>query len=144
MLTGAHQTQRMASALTFFRAIPQKWRSWQRISTGSCLTTLFATLISLHATATCLLVPTWRTEWDHSASTIMRSWWKVLKRDWAYRRQTSLTHAYKNLFPDINASISAVTTLRSCLSTMCVFFVHNKTFFLIACFVNSSPEVTFE
>jgi hypothetical protein len=40
---------------------------------------------------TCL--PTWRTDWDHSASTIMRSWWKVSKRGFSHRRQTSLTHA---------------------------------------------------
>jgi hypothetical protein len=103
------------------------------ISSGSCLTTLLTALISLRATTT------WRTRWDHSASTIMRSWWKVPKRGWAHMRQTSLTQAYKNLFPNtISASIPAVTMLRSSLS-MYVFLVNNN-FFLIACFVNSSPE----
>jgi hypothetical protein len=44
-------------------------------------------LIFLSATTICL--PTWRTCWDHSASTIMRSWWKVWKHGWALRRQIS-------------------------------------------------------
>jgi hypothetical protein len=65
----------------------------------------------------------------------------VSKRGRAQRRQTSLKKAYRNLFPDTNISIPAVTTMRRSLS-MYVFFVNN-TFFLIACFVNSSPEVTF-
>jgi hypothetical protein len=55
-------------------------------------------------------------------STIMRGWWKVSKRGWAQWRQTSLTHGYKNLFPDTSASIQAVTTLRSCLS-MYFFYI---------------------
>jgi hypothetical protein len=53
------------------------------ISTGSCLTTLLSALISLWGTTTCL--PTWITGWDHSASTIMRSSWKVSKYGWAHR-----------------------------------------------------------
>jgi hypothetical protein len=78
---------------------------------------------------------------DHSASTIM-SWRKVSKSGWAHRRHTSLTQAYKTLFPDMTgASMLAVTKLRSSLS-MYVFFVHNH-FFLLACLVNSKPEVTF-
>jgi hypothetical protein len=48
------------------------------ISTGSCLTTLLIALILPHATAACL--PTWRTGWGHSASTIMRSWQTVSKQ----------------------------------------------------------------
>jgi hypothetical protein len=48
---------------------------------------------------------------------------------------------YINTFPDTSASIPAVTTLRSSLN-MYVFFVYS-TFFLTACFVNGSPEVTF-
>jgi hypothetical protein len=53
---------------------------------------------------------------DHSASAIM-SWWKVSKRGWAHRWQTSLTQAHKNLFLDTtSASVPAVTTLRSSLS----------------------------
>jgi hypothetical protein len=52
-----------------------------------------------------------------------------------------LTGAYNNLFPDTTVSIPAATTMRSSLS-MYVFFVNNI-FFLTACFVNSSPEVTF-
>jgi hypothetical protein len=68
--------------------------------------------------------------WDHSASTIMRSWWKVSKHGWAHRRQTSLTQAYKILFPDtVSASIPAVTTLRSILN-MHGFFVYNIFFLL--------------
>jgi hypothetical protein len=48
----------------------------------------------------------------------------------------------QNLFPDMTgASIPMVTMLRSSLR-MYVFFVYNF-FFLIACFVNSSLEVTF-
>jgi hypothetical protein len=74
----------------------------------------------------------------------MRSWWKVSKCSWANRRQTYLTQTYKNLFPDMtSASILAVTTLRSSFSIY-IFFVYNKIFFHIACFVNSSPEVTFQ
>jgi hypothetical protein len=54
---------------------------------------------------------------NHSASIIMRNWWKMSKRGRAHRRQTSLTQAYKNLFPDMTtASIPAMTTLRSSLS----------------------------
>jgi hypothetical protein len=53
--------------------------------------------VSLWVTTTCL--PTWRTGWDHRTSIIMRSWWKASKRGWAHRQQTSLTQAYKNIFP---------------------------------------------
>jgi hypothetical protein len=64
---------------------------------------------------TCL--PAWRSGWDHSTSTRMRSWWNVSKHGWAHRQQTSLTQAYKNLFPNTTgASILAMTTLRSSLS----------------------------
>jgi hypothetical protein len=59
------------------------------VSTGSCLTTFLRALISLGATASCL--PTWRTGWDPRASTVMRSWWKMSKRGWVHRRQTSLS-----------------------------------------------------
>jgi hypothetical protein len=48
----------------------------------------------------------------------------------------------QKLFPDKSASILAVTMLISSLSIYIFFFVYN-TFFLIACFVNSSLEVTF-
>jgi hypothetical protein len=42
-----------------------------------------------------------------------------------------LTQAYKNLFPDTtNASIPAVTTLRSCVKYVRIF-VHNKIGFLL-------------
>jgi hypothetical protein len=81
-------------------------------------------LISLRATTTCL--PIWRTCQDHRASKVMRSYWKVSKRGWAHRRQTSLTQAYKNLFPDMSASIPAVTTLRSSVSMsvfLYIFFI---------------------
>jgi hypothetical protein len=64
------------------------------------------------------------------------------RRSWAHRRQTSLTWTYKNLLPDkTSASILAVTMLRSNLS-MYVFFVYNN-FFLIACFVDNSLDLTF-
>jgi hypothetical protein len=90
-----------------------------------CLTTLLTALILLRATTTCL--PAWRTSWNHSASTVMRSWGKVSKRGWAHRRQTSLTQAYKNLFPDMtSASIPAVSTLTSSISIyviMCIIFL---------------------
>jgi hypothetical protein len=81
---------------------------------------LLTVLISLQATTTCL--PTCRTGWDHRASTTTRSCWKLLKRERAHRQQPSLTQAYKNLFSNTSASISAVTTLRSSLS-MCVFLI---------------------
>jgi hypothetical protein len=49
----------------------------------------------------------------------------------------------QKLFPHTTlASILAVTTLRSSLSVYVCIYVHNN-FFLIACFVNSSPEVPF-
>jgi hypothetical protein len=108
------------------------------ISNGSCLTTLLTALISLQVTTTCLL--TWRIGWDHSALTVVRGWWKVSKHDWAHRLQASLIQAYKNVFPDnTSASVLALTMLRSSWSIY-VFFVYNN-FFLIACFVNSSPKV---
>jgi hypothetical protein len=53
-------------------------------------------------------------------------------------QQTSLTQAYRNLFPNMTgASIPAVTMLKSGLN------MYILEFFLIACFVNSSPDVTF-
>jgi hypothetical protein len=95
---------------------------------------------TLRVTITCL--PTWKTGWNHSTSTIMRSWWKVSKRGWAHRRQTSLTEAHKNLFPDMTSvTIPAVTTLR--IAYVYMYFLYIIIFFFIACFVNSSPEVTF-
>jgi hypothetical protein len=39
--------------------------------------------------------------------------------------------------------IPAVTTLRSSLSIYIFFLYNTGFFFLVACFVNSSPEVTF-
>jgi hypothetical protein len=69
----------------------------------------------------------------------------MCQHGWAHRWQTSLIQAYKNLFPDMtNTSVTAVTTLRTSLSmyALYVFFVYNN-LFLIACFVNSSQEVTF-
>jgi hypothetical protein len=109
------------------------------ILTGSCLTTLLTAMIMLRATTTCL--PTWRTGWDHSASTIVRSLWQVSKCGWTHRQQISLTHSYKNLYPGkISASISVVTTFRSSLSRHVFLYI---IFFLIACFLNSSPEIIF-
>jgi hypothetical protein len=93
------------------------------ISTCSCLTTLLTAMILFRTTTTCL--STWRASQYHSTSTIMRSWWKVLKCGWAYRQQTSLTRIYEILYLDTSASISAVTMLRSSLS-MNAFFVFNK------------------
>jgi hypothetical protein len=92
------------------------------------LTTLLTGLIAFRVATTCLLLPIWRTVSDHSASTIMNSWWKVSKRGWAQRGQTSLTHSYKNLSPHMtSASITAVTMLRNSLS-MYVGFVYNNFF----------------
>jgi hypothetical protein len=113
------------------------------ISTRSCLITLLTTLISLWATITCF--PTWRTGCDHNTSTIMRSWWKGSKHGWAHKWQTSLTQAYKNLFPDMkSASIPVVTKLRVSLSIY-IIFVYNIYIYIfsVACFLNSSLEVTF-
>jgi hypothetical protein len=109
------------------------------ISTENCLITLLTALLKLQATTTCL--PTWSTGWHHSASPIM-SWWKVSKRGWAHRQRTSLTQAWKNLYPDDKCSFLAMTILRSSLHTY-VYFVYNI-FFLNACFINSSVEVTFQ
>jgi hypothetical protein len=53
-----------------------------------------------------------------------RSWWKVSEHGWAHRWQTSLTQAYKSIFPDVTgASVPVVTSLRSSLS-MHIFFSH--------------------
>jgi hypothetical protein len=104
----------------------------------SCLASLLTTLVLLWMTTICL--PTWRSGCDHSASTIMRSWWKVSKHNWTHRQQNSLTQAYIHLFPHMtSASIPVVTTLRSSLSIY-IFSVCNTIFVLIACF-NNSPEV---
>lgn len=62
------------------------------ISTGSCLTIIFKTLISLRATTTCL--PTCSSGCDYRASTVM-SYWKFSKRGWAHWLETSLTKADK-------------------------------------------------
>jgi hypothetical protein len=92
------------------------------ISTRSCLTNLLTALISLRATTTCL--PTWRTGWDHSPSTIMRSWERV--KTWLNSQA-----AYKNLLLDkTRTSIPAVTTLNSGLC-MYVFLVDNNFFSLL-------------
>jgi hypothetical protein len=57
----------------------------------------------------------------------MRSWWKVWNCGWAHRQQTSLTQAYRNLFPDTwDDSILVVTTLRSTLGInvfFCIIFL---------------------
>jgi transposase len=45
-----------------------------------------------------------RTGWNYSASTIMRSSWKLSKRGWSHRQQTSLTQAYKYLLPDATSA----------------------------------------
>jgi hypothetical protein len=47
------------------------------------------------------------------------------KRGWADRRQTSLTHSYKNLFPDPSASVPAVTILRSSLSMYVLSYIRH-------------------
>jgi hypothetical protein len=62
-------------------------------------------------------------------------------KTWLSLQPTSLTQTYKTLFPDTSASVLAVIKLSSSLN-MFVSLVNN-TFFLIAGFVNSSPEVTF-
>jgi hypothetical protein len=49
------------------------------------------------------------------------------ERGLAHKRQTSLTQAYTNIFPDTNSSIPKLTMLRSSLS-MYVFFVYNNFF----------------
>jgi hypothetical protein len=111
------------------------------ISTGSCFTTLLTDLILLWVTTTSL--PTRRTSCDHSSSTVMRGWWKVSKCGWAHMWQTSLTQAYKDLFPDMtSASVPAVTSWRSSLR-MCVFFVYNKCLFSLLVLL-TTPEVTFQ
>jgi hypothetical protein len=39
----------------------------------------------------------------------------VLKRGWAQRRQTSLTQAYKHLFPDTTIASFVVDYVEACL-----------------------------
>jgi transposase len=51
------------------------------------------------------------------------------------------SQAHKNFIPDTSASVPSVIMLRSSLNNY-VFYVWN-TFFLVACFVNSSQEFTF-
>jgi hypothetical protein len=98
------------------------------ISTGNCLTILLVALTLLRANTTCLA--TGITIWSHRASIIVRNWWKISKRAWAYKWQTSLTKTYKNVVPDTkSASLSVVIMLRSRLS-MHIFSVYNETFFL--------------
>jgi hypothetical protein len=125
--------------------------SWQCASTYSCshgallehfnwvfLTTLLTALISVWATANCL--PSWRTGWDHS-STIMRCWWNVSKHDLAHRQQTSLTLRHTKTYSPIHQVPQFQQWLHWKVAYVCMyFFVY---YFLIACFVNSSPEVTF-
>jgi hypothetical protein len=59
--------------------------------------------------------------------------------------ELTLKQPYRNPFPDMTvASIPAVTMLRSSLN-MCIFFVHNQiVYLLVACFVTSLAEVTFQ
>jgi hypothetical protein len=58
-------------------------------------------------------LPTWRTNWDRRASTVMKSWWNASKCGWAQRRRTTLTQAYKSLFLNVTgSSIVMVTTLK--------------------------------
>jgi hypothetical protein len=85
-------------------------RALLSISTGSCLTTLLTALILFQTTAACL--PTWRTGWDHSISTIMRSWRKVSKHSWAHRWHAFLTQAWSsfrmlNLFSSLLVLLTA-------------------------------------
>jgi hypothetical protein len=62
-------------------------------------------------------------------------------KTWLSSQAAEFSDTHRNLFPDTTASVPAVTTLRSNLSIY-VFSVYNKNI-LIACFVNSSPEVIF-
>jgi hypothetical protein len=104
--------------VAYTQALPEHF-NWKLFDT------FLTALILLWVTTTCL--PTWRTGWHHSASTIMRSWWKVSKHGWAHRWQTSMTQTYKNLFPDTtSASILMVTILRSSLS---MYFLYTITLF---------------
>jgi hypothetical protein len=68
------------------------------------------------------------------------SWWKVSKCSWAHRQQTWHRHTKTYSLIRQSASTLTVTMLRSSLR-MYVFFC--TYFFLIAWFVNSSPEATF-
>jgi hypothetical protein len=83
-----------------------------RISTERGLNTLLTAPISFRTAAT--YFPTWRLDPDHSAPTTSRSWLKVSRSGWVHSRQTTLTKAYKNLFPDTKTSLfPVVTTLRN-------------------------------
>jgi hypothetical protein len=107
-------------------------QQWWSISTGSCLTTHLTDLISLWATTTCL--PTWSTDCDHSASTKM-SWWKVSKRGWA---AGFFDTGIEKLIPRYDKCLhSGGDYVKNELKYVHIFC------FLIAYFVNSSPNVTF-
>jgi hypothetical protein len=63
--------------------------------------------------------PTWRDAWDHRAATMR--WWKVSKHGWGHTRGRLIWH----LFPDKNASVPAVTKLRSSLSMYVFLYIIN-------------------
>jgi hypothetical protein len=104
---------------------------------------LTALIISRQVTTSCL--PIWRSGWDYSTSTIMRSWWKVSKHGCAHRQQMFSTQAYRNLCPNAtSASIPAVTTLRSSLS-MYIFYVYvENLFFSLLVFLTAHQRLLSE
>jgi hypothetical protein len=60
---------------------------------------------------------------DHSVSTIT-SWWKVSKCGQAHRWQTSIIHAYRNVFPDRQMPrLMVLTMLRSRLNIYILYFL---------------------
>jgi hypothetical protein len=67
----------------------------------------------------------------------------VSKLGWAFRRQTSLTKAYKNVFPDTSPLIPALTILRSSLN-MYVFFVGNKFVFSLLALLRAHHKLLSE
>jgi hypothetical protein len=90
------------------------------ISTGSCLTNLLTDLISLRATTT--NNTTWRTGWDHSASTLM-SWWKAA--GFFDTRIQKLIPQHDKCF---NSSWECIEKQPKYIH----IFIHNKIIFLIA------------
>jgi hypothetical protein len=77
------------------------------------------------------------------AITALQQKWGVDGKCQNVAELTSLTQAYKILFfYTTSVSVLVVTALRSSLS-MYIFFVYNNIFLLIACFVNSSLDITF-
>jgi hypothetical protein len=116
-------------------ALEQCWS----ISTWSSLTILLTALILLWSTANLF---TYLKKWSGSQRLKNNELIESVKTWLSSQLADFFDIGIQNLFPyDTNASVLAVTTLKSSISIY-ICFVYNN-FFVIACFVNSSPKVAF-